>query len=32
MNNDKVILICGGADDYFKVHVYVVEEETDGKV
>lgn len=29
MNSEKVILICGGADDYFKVHVYVVEEDED---
>ena len=27
MDSEKVILISGGADDYFKVHVYVVEED-----
>ena len=27
MSNESIILVCGGADDYFKVYVYVKEED-----
>ena len=31
MSKDNIILVCGGADDYFKVHVYVEEEDNNEK-